>query len=50
MSLSAVFSASMVRVTSVPDAALAGAVKVTVPLALPPLPAAMVTVLGEDEV
>lgn len=50
MSVAAAFSASMVRVTSVPDAALAGTVKVMVPLALPPLPAAMVTVLGEVEV
>lgn len=47
MSVVAASSASMVRVTSVPDAALAGAVKVTVPLAFPPLPADMVTVLGE---
>ncbi len=39
----------MVRVTSVPDSVLAGAVKVTVPLALPPLPASMLTVLGEVE-
>lgn len=44
------FCASMIRVTSVPDAALAGTVKVTVPLAAPPLPAPMVTELGEDEV
>lgn len=47
MSVAAAFSASMVRVTSVPDAALGGIVKVTVPLALPPLPAAAVTVLGD---
>lgn len=37
----------MVSVTSVPVAALAGAVKVMVPLALPPPSAAMVMVLGE---
>lgn len=49
MSVAAVFSASMVRVTCVPDEALAGTVKVTVPLALPPLSAAMVMVLGEVE-
>lgn len=48
-SVAAAFSASMVRVTSVPDATLAGTVKVTVPRALPPLPAVMVTVLGEVE-
>lgn len=50
MSVAAAFSASMVRVTSVPDAALAGAVKVTVPLAVPPSPDAMVMELGEVEV
>ncbi len=50
MSVAAAFSASMVRVTSVPDAALAGAVKVMVPLALPPLPAAMAMVLGDVKV
>lgn len=40
----------MVRVTSVPDAALAGAVKVTVLLTVPPVPAPIVTELGEVEV
>ncbi len=50
MSVAAAFSASMVSVTSVPDAALAGAVRVTVPWALPPLPAAMVMLLGEAPV
>lgn len=49
MSLAAVFSASRVRVTSVPDAALVGTVKVTVPLAVPPFPSAMVMVPGEVE-
>lgn len=47
MSVLAAFCASMVSVTSVPDAALAGTVKVTVPLAVPP--AAMVTEPGEEE-
>ncbi len=49
MSVAAAFCTSMVRVTSVPDSVLAGAVKVTVPLALPPLPASMLMVLGEVE-
>lgn len=39
----------MVRGMSVPDGLLAGAVRVTVLLALPPLPVAMVIVLGEVE-
>lgn len=50
MSVAAAFCAPMVSVTSVPDAALAGTAKVTVLLALPPLPASMVMELGEVEV
>ena len=50
MSLAAEFSTSMVRVTSVPDAVSAGAVRVTLPLASPPLPSATVTEFGEVEV
>lgn len=46
MSVAAAFSTSIVRVTSVPDGVLAGAVKVTVPLVLPPSPAVIVTVGG----
>lgn len=40
-------SASIVRVTSVPDAVLAGAVRVTVPLALTPVTS--VRSVGEEE-
>lgn len=48
MSVPAAFWTSMVRVTSVPEAALSGTVKFTVLLAVPPLPATMA--VGEDDV
>lgn len=49
MSVAVALFASMVRVTSVPGGALDGAVRVTVPLALPPLPARIATLLGAVE-
>lgn len=49
MSVPAAFWASMVRVTSDPDAAVAGTVMFTVPFAAPPHPAATVTEPGDDK-